>query len=92
MDRRRFLLTSVAGAFAAPLAAGAQETGKVYRPGYVAPAPGPTPVSVAFDRALHDAGLVEGKSIIVDRQFMGAVKANTPPFWLNWSGRCRSSS
>jgi hypothetical protein len=26
MDRRRFLLTSLAGAFAAPLAAGAQQT------------------------------------------------------------------
>jgi hypothetical protein len=40
MDRRRFLLTSLAGAVAAPLAAEAQETGKVYRLGYVAPAAG----------------------------------------------------
>jgi hypothetical protein len=30
MDRRRFLLTSVAGAFAAPLAAGVQQARKVY--------------------------------------------------------------
>jgi hypothetical protein len=28
LDRRRFLLTSLAGAFAAPLAAGAQQVGK----------------------------------------------------------------
>jgi hypothetical protein len=40
MDRRRFLLPSLAGAVAAPLAAEAQETGKVYRLGYVAPAAG----------------------------------------------------
>ena len=33
MDRRRFLLTSLAGAFAAPLAAEAQQVGKVYRVG-----------------------------------------------------------
>jgi hypothetical protein len=31
MDRRRFLLTSLAGALAAPFAAGAQQPGKVYR-------------------------------------------------------------
>jgi len=29
MDRRRFLLTSLAGALTAPLAAGAQQPGKV---------------------------------------------------------------
>jgi len=29
MDRRRFLLTSLAGALAAPLAAEAQEAGKI---------------------------------------------------------------
>ena len=33
MDRRRFLLTSLAGALAAPLAAEAQPAGKVYRIG-----------------------------------------------------------
>ena len=33
MDRRRFLLTALAGALAAPLAAAAQQVGKVYRVG-----------------------------------------------------------
>src|SRR5262245_35196277 len=33
MDRRRFLLTSLAGALAAPLAAEAQKAAKVYRVG-----------------------------------------------------------
>ena len=33
MDRRRFLLTSLAGALAAPLAAEAQQGGKVARLG-----------------------------------------------------------
>jgi hypothetical protein len=34
MDRRRFLLTSLAGALAAPLGVEAQQTGKVYRIGH----------------------------------------------------------
>ena len=38
MDRRRFLLTSLAGALAVPLAAEAQRAGKVYRLGILSPA------------------------------------------------------
>src|SRR5438045_69368 len=37
MDRRRFLLTSLAGVVVAPIAAEAQQPGKVYRIGYLAP-------------------------------------------------------
>jgi hypothetical protein len=39
MDRRRFLLTSLARALAAPFAAEAQQAGKRYRIAYVAIAP-----------------------------------------------------
>jgi hypothetical protein len=35
MDRRRFLLTSLTGAIAGPLAAEGQQAGKVWRIGYV---------------------------------------------------------
>jgi hypothetical protein len=35
MDRRRFLLTSLAGAFAGPLAGEAQPAGKIYRIGTI---------------------------------------------------------
>jgi hypothetical protein len=38
MDRRRFLVTSLAGALAVPLAIEAQQTGKVYRLAIVYPA------------------------------------------------------
>jgi putative tryptophan/tyrosine transport system substrate-binding protein len=37
MDRRRFLLTSLAGALATPLVAGGQQAGKVYRIGFLRP-------------------------------------------------------
>jgi hypothetical protein len=38
MDRRRFVLTSLAGALAAPLAVEAQQTGKNVRIGVLSPA------------------------------------------------------
>jgi hypothetical protein len=40
MDRRRFLLTSLAGALAVPLAVEGQQAAKVARIGYLATNPG----------------------------------------------------
>jgi len=77
MDRRRFLLTSVAGALAAPLAAEAQQAVKVYRVGLIFPSPpvsemaGPEPVNVAaraFVRGLRTLGYVEGRNLILERR------------------------
>ena len=77
MDRRRFLLTSLAGALAAPLAADAQQAGKVYRVGLIFPSPpvsemaGPEPVNNgarAFIRALRSLGYVEGRNLILERR------------------------
>jgi hypothetical protein len=39
VDRRRFLLTSLAGALAAPLGADAQQAGKIARVGWLGGAP-----------------------------------------------------
>jgi hypothetical protein len=55
MDRRHFLLTSLAGAVAAPLAAGAQQAGRVYRIGYLSPDSGPLLYSEAFRHGLTHA-------------------------------------
>ena len=63
MDRRRFLLTSLAGALAAPLAAEAQPAGKVWRIGFL------TPIEVPREpliEALRDLGYVEGQTIRLD--------------------------
>jgi putative tryptophan/tyrosine transport system substrate-binding protein len=70
LSRRTLLAGAVAGAVL-PLAAEAQQAGKVHRVGYVVPAPGPNPVGQGFDRGLREAGLIEGKNVIVDRQYMG---------------------
>jgi putative ABC transport system substrate-binding protein len=66
MDRRRFLLTSLAGAFTAPLAA-AQQPGKVWRVGVLLSryAPKQDPPQ-ALRQRLHDLGYVEGQNLAIE--------------------------
>jgi len=70
MERRRFLLTSLAGVFAAPLAAEAQQAERVYRLGYLSL----TPLQVTHGlrstagldglrKGLRDLGYLEGREI-----------------------------
>ena len=67
MDRRRFLITSLAGAFAAPLAAGAQQAGKVWRIGLFHVGLDHVPPSLDGLRAgLRTLGYEEGKNIRLD--------------------------
>ena len=67
MDRRRFLLTSLAGALAAPLAAEAQQLGKVPRVGVLANgAAKRSPAVDAFRQGLRDFGHVEGQNIALE--------------------------
>ena len=55
MDRRRFLLTSLAGALAEPLVVTAQQTGKLYRIGFLDFAPSSAAVD-AFRDGLRELG------------------------------------
>src|SRR5678816_902806 len=72
MDRRRFLLTSLAGALAAPLAAEAQQTGKVFRVGIL----GNVPLTDAegqhlwggFIQGLRALGYVEGRNLTIEHR------------------------
>jgi putative tryptophan/tyrosine transport system substrate-binding protein len=66
MDRRRFLLTSLVGALAAPLGAGAQ-AGKVYRIGYFSE--GADQSSPLLDESLRELGYLEGRNLVVERRF-----------------------
>jgi putative ABC transport system substrate-binding protein len=68
MDRRRFLLTSLAGALAGPLAAAAQQTGKVYRVGYMGTSSPSLESNLveAFRRGLRELGYIEGQNIVVE--------------------------
>jgi putative tryptophan/tyrosine transport system substrate-binding protein len=65
MNRRRFLLTSLAGALAAPLAARAQQAAKV---GYLMLNGASSPVRYrdAFRQGLRDLGYVEGRNLVIE--------------------------
>jgi putative ABC transport system substrate-binding protein len=60
MDRRRFLLTSLAGALAAPHAVGAQRAGKVYRVGVLGAEFEP------LKQSLREVGYVEGLNLAIE--------------------------
>ena len=75
MDRRRFLLTSLAGALAVPLAARAQQAGKVYRIAIVNPTGLASDMTEARDpflgvvfSELRRLGYTEGKNLVVERR------------------------
>ena len=71
MDRRTFIGTLAGGLVAAPLAAEAQQTGQVYRIGFLGTAT-PSLMSVwltAFREGLRERGYVEGKNIAIERRW-----------------------
>src|SRR5262247_3174337 len=71
MDRRRFLLTSMASALAAPLAAEAQQAAKVPRIGFLSlTSPSDRPLLLdAFRQGLRELGWVEGQNIAIDYRY-----------------------
>ena len=79
MDRRRFVLTSLAGALARPLATEAQQAARVYRIGILADEPTDTanrPPGVqsaidAFNTALRDHGWIENQNFVFVRRITG---------------------
>jgi ABC transporter substrate binding protein len=65
--RRRELMAAFGGAMVWPLAARAQQTGKVPRVGILSPAPSEAAATLAaFREAIHDLGYIEGKTIALD--------------------------
>ena len=71
MDRRAFLGSLAGGVLTAPLAAGAQQTGRVWRIGYLS-ADDPSAAShlvEAFRHGLRDLGYVEGQNVIIEFRF-----------------------
>ena len=69
MDRRRFLLTSLlAGVLAAPVAAWAQQPGKVYRIVGLWTNPNPQMEDVLW-QGLRELGWVEGQNFVFERRY-----------------------
>jgi putative tryptophan/tyrosine transport system substrate-binding protein len=79
VDRRRFLLTSLAGALAAPLVAEGQ-AGKVYRVGYLSAGTRDSAEVLlqAFLRALRELGWVEGQSLALEWRFADGKNERLP--------------
>ena len=83
MDRRTFLAGTGAVLLATPLAAEAQQTGKVYRLGILWPAEPSLPsdrstVFVTVAAALQDLGYVEGRNLLVERRFAMGKREQLP--------------
>jgi putative ABC transport system substrate-binding protein len=78
MDRRRFLLTSLAGVLAVPLATAAQQAGKIYRIGFLQPTPNFPAVNYteALRQGLRDYGYVEGQNIVIEHRMSTTPKEN----------------
>jgi ABC-type uncharacterized transport system substrate-binding protein len=74
MDRRRFLLTWLVGALAAPLAAEARQAPRVSRIGALHPGvpAAASQLVAAFNQGLRERGYVEGQNIVVERRFAEA--------------------
>jgi putative ABC transport system substrate-binding protein len=67
VDRRRFLLTLLAGALAAPLAAEGQQAAKIARIGFLSLNRSANPrLHEAFRQGLRDLGYVEGRNIVIE--------------------------
>ena len=73
MNRRMFLGTLAGGLLAAPLAAEAQQAGKVWRIGWLDITPPTTPAprksQDAFVRAMRDRGFIEGHNVSFERRY-----------------------
>jgi putative ABC transport system substrate-binding protein len=67
MDRRTFITSMVGALLSAPLAAQAQQAGKVYRIGFLWESPAVfSDAMEAFRRGLRDLGYVEGQNIAIE--------------------------
>jgi putative tryptophan/tyrosine transport system substrate-binding protein len=80
MDRRRFLLTSLAGALSVPLAAEGQQAGKVYRIGVLdtLPVARNAPNLDAFRQGLRELGYVEGQNFMIEYRSPGSRATEFP--------------
>jgi len=71
MDRRRFLLTSLAGALAAPVTAKAQQTRKVHRIGYLGGTGSAAMVGpmASFRGGLRELGWTEAQGAVIEERW-----------------------
>jgi putative ABC transport system substrate-binding protein len=77
MNRRDTVLTLLALGVA-PNLAFAQQSGKVWRIGYLAPGPGPNPFSEAFRDELRSLGYIEGRNLSMEYRYAAGKEERLP--------------
>jgi putative ABC transport system substrate-binding protein len=78
MDRRTLLAALAGSLLAAPLAAGAQRAGKVYRVGYLGLTARRDALADSLLRALRDLGYVEGQNLLMEFRWAAGNAARLP--------------
>jgi putative ABC transport system substrate-binding protein len=82
VDRRRFLLTSLAGAFAAPLAGEGQHAANIPRVGFLSPSslsdPRTSRYFQALRQGLRELGYVEGQNIAIESRWAEGQYSRLP--------------
>ena len=84
MDRRRFLVASLAGTFVAPFLAAAQQPGKL---GYLSNSSSESAVDSAFMQALRDLGWVDGQTIVIEARYTAGALERTHELARDLVGR-----
>ncbi len=81
-----FLSGLTLGALSAPLAGEAQQTGKIYRIGFLAPASATqmAPYVEAFRQGLHEMGDVEGQNIAIELRYTDEHLDRLPDLAAVW--------
>src|SRR5512138_2070830 len=78
MVRRTFLAGTGAVLLAAPLAAEAQQTGKVYRIGFLVYGLGLSAEVDAFRQGLRELGYIEGQNVTIEYRFASRQVGRLP--------------
>jgi len=78
VDRRRFVVTSLVGALTLPFAAGAQQTGKLWRIGFLRGSAPPAAEIEAFRHALRELGYVEGRNLVIEYRWAEGNEERLP--------------
>src|SRR5262245_32262862 len=82
MDRRTFLSTLAGGLLTVPLAAEAQQAGKIARIGFLSPATFTSNAHIveAFRQGLRDLGYVEGQNLVIEYRWANGRGERLPDF------------
>jgi putative ABC transport system substrate-binding protein len=78
MDRREFISAVGLSLLATPLAAEAQQAGKVHRIGVLSPGASPLGLLEAFREGLRDLGYVDGQTVVIEWRFADGKNERLP--------------